>query len=224
MSTLCPFVLPSISFASISVCWNSHLCRSMCVYIWMKARWYRGNACVHVCVCVCVCVRASLGFPWDQGAIKPVCSPVGEERNKAKCQRQMASVIATCAAGPTTKTQRESVCACVDCMRLCRWACPSETQWAHVHMQSLCWNMCTYSMFLKTQTSTLVWHKQWVVCYECVTRLAWHYWVTGRKMCEILGANLFIETKFCAGPNVVLLNENTIHNLPYWQLTSPLKF
>lgn len=74
------------------------------------------NMCARVCLYVCVW----LGFPWDQGAIKPVCSPVGEERNKAKCQRQMASVIATWAAGPSTKAPRESVCACVDCVCLCR--------------------------------------------------------------------------------------------------------
>lgn len=51
---------------------------------------------VHVeYVCVCVCVVGGGGSSWDSRAIKPVCYLVGEERNKAKCQRQMASVTAT---------------------------------------------------------------------------------------------------------------------------------
>lgn len=71
-----------------------------------------------MCACEGGGVRGVLGFPWDQGTIKPVCSPVGEERKEAKCQRQMASVTATLAAGPTTKAPRKSVRTCVDCVGL----------------------------------------------------------------------------------------------------------
>lgn len=120
-----------------------------------------------LCVCVCVC---RWGSPGTRRAIKPVCSPVGEERTKAKCQRQMDSVIATCAAGPTTKTPRERVCACVDCVRL----------------RSLCVVTCAY-MFLKMQPTH--WNAQ--------KNTSSVLYILPGLFLKYSRANFFIEIKFC---------------------------
>lgn len=92
MSSLCPFEF--FPLLLILQCDGIYISAEVCV---------DERAIGHGAMNICVCSWVS---PWDHRAVKPVCSPVGEERNKAKCQRQMASVIATCAAGPATKTLR----------------------------------------------------------------------------------------------------------------------
>lgn len=92
MSSLCPFEF--VPLLLILQCDGIYISAEVCV---------DERAIGHGAMNICVCSWVS---PWDHRAVKPVCSPVGEERNNAKCQRQMASVIATCAAGPATKTLR----------------------------------------------------------------------------------------------------------------------
>lgn len=155
MSPLCPFVFPP-SLLLLFQCSGIHISAEVgvCKYGWKRDG--TGELCV------------SLGFPWDRGAIKPVCSPVGEERNKAKCQRQMASVIATCATGPTTKTLRVCVCVCWS-VCLCRWVCLWEKQCTHMHIQSLCCHMSTHALENANQLTD--WHKKKGLCVTLPTWL-----------------------------------------------------
>lgn len=87
----------------------------------------------------------------------------------------MASVTATCAAGPTTKTPRGgvgggNVRTCVDCVRGAEQVCASACDTMHygIHGQPLCCNIC-----VKTRTRSCA--------LQVFFYLAWLFRVTERK-------------------------------------------